>query len=62
MRITRFALMRKAVTNFPVRQNADLTTAKHLRRQWLHSVDFLGDRWLVRKKQERRAPGQEYYV
>ncbi len=60
MKITRYALMRRAVKNYPVHEMADRDHIRSLRRKWLSSVAFLGERWLIAKEQERRAPGQEY--
>jgi hypothetical protein len=62
MRTNRYALMRRAVKNFPVHSMADRTTVNHLRRRWLSSVHFLGDNWLMLREQQRRQPGEEYYV
>lgn len=60
MKITRYALMRRAVKNYPVHDMTDRSTVNAMRRKWMASVRFLGDNWLMLKEQHRREPGQEY--
>lgn len=60
MKLGRYALMRRAVKNFPVQGLSQRKTVNHLRRQWLSSVYFLGDNWLMLKELERRPQGKEY--
>ena len=60
MKISRYALMRRAVKNFPVRGVSQRKTVNHLRRQWISSVYFLGENWLMLRELERRPSGKEY--
>lgn len=62
VKTTHYALMRRAVKNFPANVIADKESVKHLRRTWMSSVLFLGDRWLFKKELKRREPGMEYYA
>jgi len=62
MKMTRYALMRRAVKNYPVHHMADREKVNHLRRKWISSVYFLGENWLMLKQLKRREQGKEYYV
>ena len=51
--VTRFALMRRAVSIYPMTIFDNDSAVKHARRGWLRSIEILGDKWLLKQPVRR---------
>lgn len=54
--MSRFALLRRACTLFNAHDCcAGKRQRRHLQRQWVNAVSYLGDRWIALRLIERKA-------
>ena len=50
------SLCRQAIKLFPTHDcTASKSQRRHLQRNWLKAVTYLGDRWIARRQVERKA-------